>query len=159
MKVNCSLATCGYSEQELNKCSIICNQCHQRNLNERLGYKIKFENAQEKIKLMENQYNQIIKLNEKIDELILYVTNKKQAKTEKRNERISKKDRLFLLDTNENKCSNCKNKFERKYLHIDHIIPLGNGGKNIISNLQILCVECNLAKKDYIRIGDDKNDK
>jgi len=108
------------------------------------------------------KYNLIDRLNtleKKFDDLTLYVTNKKLACTLKKNLRIRRKDRLYILATNENKCKNCGRQFDQKYLHIDHIIPLAKGGTNDITNLQILCVECNLKKKDYVLPSIDKEGK
>lgn len=34
--------------------------------------------------------------------------------------------------------------------HIDHIVPLANGGCNDLVNLQLLCKPCNLAKSDRL---------
>ena len=31
-------------------------------------------------------------------------------------------------------------------LHIDHIVPVINGGKSVESNLRVLCDKCNLKK-------------
>ena len=31
-------------------------------------------------------------------------------------------------------------------MHIDHVIPLAEAGTNALSNLQLLCAKCNLAK-------------
>ena len=49
-------------------------------------------------------------------------------------------------------CAICKKRepFDqfRKYLTIDHIIPISKGGTNYISNIQPLCFNCNSIKKD-----------
>ncbi len=42
-------------------------------------------------------------------------------------------------------CCNCA---ETNNLTIDHIVPLACGGANSIENLQLLCLECNSAKRD-----------
>ena len=31
-------------------------------------------------------------------------------------------------------------------LHVDHIIPIKEGGRSVESNLQVLCDKCNLSK-------------
>ena len=41
-------------------------------------------------------------------------------------------------------CACCK--CESDEMQIDHIVPLGNGGSNERSNLQMLCVECHKEK-------------
>ncbi|MGL4950842.1 MAG: HNH endonuclease family protein [Mycoplasma sp.] len=43
-------------------------------------------------------------------------------------------------------CPICKNKFEFKGMHADHIIPWTEGGKTTLTNCQMLCVDCNLKK-------------
>lgn len=48
------------------------------------------------------------------------------------------------------KCVECGASNKDSILHIDHIIPVSKGGDNIESNLQTLCKECNLAKRDTI---------
>lgn len=40
-------------------------------------------------------------------------------------------------------------------IHIDHIVPFSRGGKNHISNYQLLCAECNLRKSNTIPEGLD----
>ena len=44
-------------------------------------------------------------------------------------------------------CALC---YSQENLVIDHIIPLSKGGTNDIFNLQVLCKECNLRKRDLI---------
>lgn len=106
----------------------------------------KYKYIDEKLSLSGEEVNLLVK---KIDELILWVKNKKQNSTSRRRKRLPKEVRKFVLDKYEHKCCNCKREFPAKYLHVDHIKPLAKGGTNKLENLQLLCVECNLAKKDY----------
>lgn len=60
---------------------------------------------------------------------------------------IGKKLRAFVLSAG--KCKKCGSESQ---LEIDHIIPVSKGGKTEVSNLQILCKQCNIkkgAKSDY----------
>lgn len=43
------------------------------------------------------------------------------------------------------RCANCTEKLLGKY-HIDHVMPLSKGGSNYITNIEILCPGCNIAK-------------
>ncbi len=44
-------------------------------------------------------------------------------------------------------CHWCKKRFPAKELTMDHIIPLGRGGKSVRSNLVPACKDCNNKKK------------
>ncbi len=51
--------------------------------------------------------------------------------------------------TGEYRCTNCGlSNRSRAPFHVDHIIPMNNGGKSIPENLQILCRRCNRLKGD-----------
>jgi 5-methylcytosine-specific restriction endonuclease McrA len=53
-------------------------------------------------------------------------------------------ERLYLLQ--KGKCPVCKISFKNTVYHLDHIIPLSRGGKNVDGNVQLLCKTCNLRK-------------
>ncbi len=60
---------------------------------------------------------------------------------------------IKLLSARERgKCARCTVAFSEltEVHHIDHIVPLIEGGSNDISNLQLLCSKCNLEKKDSL---------
>ena len=48
-------------------------------------------------------------------------------------------------------CAHCGKVFSnRRYLNVDHIIPLNKGGLSVPENLQILCRSCNAKKGDRL---------
>lgn len=48
-------------------------------------------------------------------------------------------------------CAHCGNVFpDRRYLNVDHIIPMNQGGLSVLENLQILCRSCNAKKGDRL---------
>ena len=47
-------------------------------------------------------------------------------------------------------CQNCTKKVTEHTWHADHKMPWIKGGKTIIENGQVLCVKCNLQKKDKL---------
>lgn len=58
-------------------------------------------------------------------------------------------DRERLLRVQKYKCNNCKCCIkERSSRHLDHIMPISKGGSNNADNLQWLCKQCNMSKKD-----------
>ena len=56
-----------------------------------------------------------------------------------------------LMAQQQNLCNGCAADLTVTKYHIDHIIPVSKGGKNIDSNVQLLCVSCNTSKgvKDF----------
>ena len=48
-------------------------------------------------------------------------------------------------------CANCKKLLKNRVFHVDHIIPLKEGGDNYHHNLRVLCVKCH--KKKHGRVG------
>lgn len=48
-------------------------------------------------------------------------------------------------------CAHCGQIFsDRQFLHVDHIIPMNQGGLSVLDNLQILCRKCNTKKGDKL---------
>ena len=45
-------------------------------------------------------------------------------------------------------CVYCRGKFQLNPSHIDHVVPVNQGGSNERENLQLLCAPCNLRKSD-----------
>jgi 5-methylcytosine-specific restriction endonuclease McrA len=51
-----------------------------------------------------------------------------------------------LLAFQKNRCAVCRTSLKKTGHHLDHIVPLAGGGKNIDGNMQITCPKCNLEK-------------
>lgn len=63
--------------------------------------------------------------------------------------RHTAEDVAEILRKQKFKCAECGISIrERSSRHVDHIMPIALGGSNWPSNLQVLCVTCNLQKSD-----------
>ena len=84
----------------------------------------------------------------------------KRTKPENKSKRkpLSGKTRLDVMERDDYKCQMCGRTVEDGIkLHIDHIVPVSKGGSNDMSNLQVLCHECNLAKHDRVDLRATRN--
>ena len=52
----------------------------------------------------------------------------------------------FLYPRQAGRCNGCGEGEKKKNLHIDHIVPLAQGGTDELRNLQLLCGSCNTSK-------------
>jgi hypothetical protein len=55
--------------------------------------------------------------------------------------------RVFVWQRDEGACAKCGSNRNIEY---DHIIPVSKGGSSTARNLQLLCEDCNRAKRDQI---------
>lgn len=68
---------------------------------------------------------------------------------------FSEYQRIAIYRRDKGICQNpiCSSKVSWKDYHADHKIPHSSGGKTIVSNGQVLCTSCNLAKQGNPKIG------
>ena len=62
--------------------------------------------------------------------------------------RVSRDIKHRLYGLQEGRCAGCKQYFEFRHFHKDHIVPRSKGGPDDDSNLQLLCGSCNVIKAD-----------
>lgn len=94
--------------------------------------------------------------NRSFDELkklyLEWKNGKKYAETQKQERKIMNDDiRYNVLKRDNFTCQICgATAKEGAKLHVDHIIPISEGGKTVMSNLQTLCDRCNMGKSNKI---------
>ena len=65
---------------------------------------------------------------------------------------FSEFEKHSIASYNDYKCGNCRKDLVDREFDCDHIVPLANGGKNAVDNLQALCKPChkyNTSKEVY----------
>ena len=64
--------------------------------------------------------------------------------------KMTKKLRYRVLKRDHYRCVICgRGAKDGVKLHVDHIKPVAQGGKTVLSNLRTLCADCNLGKSDH----------
>lgn len=74
-------------------------------------------------------------------------TQKRRARLMNASGNFTKQEWKELCDQYGNKCLACG---QQAKLSPDHVIPISKGGTNDISNIQPLCLKCNLSKHNRI---------
>lgn len=65
--------------------------------------------------------------------------------------RLNEAERIALERRQNDRCGLCGRWLSLSASpHVDHMVPLGQGGADTMDNLQLLCAECNLGKRDSI---------
>lgn len=75
--------------------------------------------------------------------------NNRKAMVRGADGRYRKEDVERLFELQKGQCANCTCSLivdRKRFMHIDHIMPLALGGSNWPKNLQLLCSPCNLSK-------------
>lgn len=148
---------CGHCESIINIDDYwkYCGKCVSKLLNETGSLKFDlYELMRDKTPKQLNTNEIIDKFNileKKMDELIDWVKAKRQQKYDKErwHLRLNKKERNFILERDNYTCKNCGKVYDKSNLHVDHIIPRKDGGGKEPSNLQTLCLNCNMIKSSH----------
>lgn len=71
-------------------------------------------------------------------------------RTERAIARDLRKTRWWQQKTASGKCHYCQKKFPFKQITMDHLVPLGRGGRSSKDNLVPACKDCNNKKKNMM---------
>ena len=77
---------------------------------------------------------------------IIFVDKKENFKDDSNRYGFTEYEKFSIASFHNYTCSDCKINLEDREFDIDHIVPLANGGKNTVDNLQPLCKSCHKEK-------------
>lgn len=79
-------------------------------------------------------------------ERVIFVNKKEQFDETTKRKLFSEFEKQSIASANDYKCNICRTDLVEREFQIDHKIPIANGGKNAIENLQPLCKNCHKKK-------------
>lgn len=82
-------------------------------------------------------------------EKIIFVDKDDQFNDNSKRYSFSEFEKQSICSACNYKCSNCNTDLVEREFDIDHKIPIANGGKNSVENLQALCKTCHKRKTSY----------
>jgi len=69
----------------------------------------------------------------------------------KRGATVDPVSRAVVFDRDAGRCHLCGKKVNPKHWHLDHIVPLSQGGEHSYRNVAVSCPFCNMSKGAKIR--------
>ncbi len=64
--------------------------------------------------------------------------------------------RILLLLAQNFRCKLCKGQSDWRGWQLSHILPLSLGGKDELTNLEMLCAKCHAEKRHHLRESKDE---
>jgi len=59
---------------------------------------------------------------------------------------VTLKERKYIRKQQANHCKTCPRFLDLREFHVDHVVPLADGGSDTFDNKQALCITCHLKK-------------
>ena len=120
----------------------ICNAAYQSANPEKVkAWQAKWrEKSTEKIREYQQRYQT------KYPEKRRIISHNYRARKNSNGGKLSKDVAYKLLMLQHSKCAICKKNLKKTGFHLDHVVPLARGGKNIDANIQLTCPKCNTSK-------------
>jgi len=79
-------------------------------------------------------------------ERVIFVNRKENFKDNSNRYSFTEYEKFSIASSHNYICAHCKTELEDREFDIDHIVPIANGGKNTVDNLQPLCKNCHKEK-------------
>lgn len=92
--------------------------------------------------------NELIKKARKKINILIDKDFKPKIKKKNKRDPIESRLRHEVFKKDNYKCLECGKTNKETTLHVDHIVPVSQGGSDELDNLQTLCQACNLAKSN-----------
>jgi len=85
---------------------------------------------------------------------IIFINKNSNFKDNSNRYSFSEMERSAIASTQDYNCNICGIELnDNREFDIDHIIPIANGGKNTVDNLQAICKACHQEKTKFEKYG------